>query len=228
MTRLGSLVVTNERSFYFIVMSKGAATKDAILEHAIRLASTVGLEGLTIGTLADALDLSKSGLFAHFRSKQALQVEILDRAAALFTEVVIRPAIATPRGEARLRALLERWLLWPREVPQPGGCLFVQAAVELDDRPGPARDRLVELQREWLGTIARVARAAQAEGDIRRDADPEQLAFEIHGIMLSFHHATRLLRDRAAVERARRAFDRLLDHVRASRALPRRPPPPDV
>ncbi len=199
-------------------MPRGADTREAILDHALRLASEVGLEGLTIGRLASALDLSKSGLFAHFGSKDELQVQLLDRAAARFAEVVVRPALAAPRGEPRLRALFERWLRWPREVPQPGGCIFVQAAAELDDRPGVARDRLVTLQRAWLATIARVVRGGQAEGQLRRDVDPEQVAFELHAIILACHHASRLLRDRTAVDRARHALDRLIDSARAPRA----------
>jgi AcrR family transcriptional regulator len=171
----------------------------------------VGLEGLTIGQLAAALDLSKSGLFAHFGSKDVLQVEVLNHAARRFTDVVVRPALAAPRGVARLREIFERWVRWPREVPLPGGCIFVQAASELDDRPGAARDRLVALQREWLATIARVARGALELGELRRDLDPEQLAFELYGIMLSCNHAMRLLRDRQAVERGRRAFERVLE-----------------
>src|SRR5512140_581658 len=141
-------------------MPKGAQTREAILDHGLRLASELGLEGLTIGRLAEALELSKSGLFAHFGSKEALQVAVLDRAGERFAEVVVRPALAAPRGEARLRALFERWLAWPREVALPGGCIFVQAASELDDRPGAARDRLAALEREWLETIARVVRGA--------------------------------------------------------------------
>jgi len=191
-------------------MGKGAETKDAILEHAIRLASQLGLEGLTIGRLADALDLSKSGLFAHFGSKEDLQVQTLDRAAERFVDVVIRPALSAPRGEPRLRALLERWLAWPAAVPQPGGCIFVQAAVELDDRPGPARDRLVALQKDWLAQLAIAVRGAVSAGHFRADVDAEQVAFELHGIMLATHQATRLLRDRRAVTRARTALERLL------------------
>ena len=198
-------------------MGKGEQTRDAILERAIRLASEVGLDGVTIGRLADALDLSKSGLFAHFASKEALQVQTLDRAAERFVDVVVRPALATPRGEPRLRALFERWLRWPRAVPQPGGCIFVQAAVELDDRPGPARDRLVKLQREWLDSLAVAVRGARDEGHLRADVDPQQLAFELYGIMLVCHHHARLLRERNAEERARRAFERLLDGARPAR-----------
>jgi AcrR family transcriptional regulator len=198
-------------------MSKGEETRGAILERAIGLASAVGLEGVTIGRLAEALDLSKSGLFAHFQSKEALQVAILERAADRFVEAVVRPALAARRGEPRLRALFERWLKWPQTVPQPGGCIFVQAATELDDRPGPARDRLVQLQRDWLDVIATTARGARDDGQLRRDVDPAQLAFELYGIMLVCHHASRLLRDPSADERARRAFERLLDSARAPR-----------
>ncbi len=191
-------------------MGKGEQTRDAILERAVRLASEVGLEGVTIGRLAGALDLSKSGLFAHFASKEALQVQTLERAAERFVEVVLRPALAEPRGEPRLRALFERWLRWPEAVPQPGGCIFVQAAVELDDRPGPARDRLVALQGAWLSTLATAVKGARTEGHFRRDVDPEQVAFELYGVMLSTHHAARLMRDPKASARARRAFERLL------------------
>ena len=191
-------------------MGKGEQTRGAILEHAIGVASAKGLEGLTIGRLAEALDLSKSGLFAHFSSKEALQVATLDRAAEKFVEAVIRPALARPRGTPRLRALFERWLRWPQEVPQPGGCIFVQAAVELDDRPGPARERLVALQREFMSTIARAAKGAVEEGHLPRGTDPEQFAFELYGIMLSTHHASRLLDDARAAQRARRAFERLI------------------
>jgi AcrR family transcriptional regulator len=197
-------------------MGKGADTREAILERAVQLASEVGLEGLTIGRLAEALDLSKSGLFAHFASKEGLQVATLERAAAQFVEAVIRPALRAPRGEPRLRALVERWQRWPIEVPQPGGCLFVQAAVELDDRPGPARDRLVSLQREWLSALATAVKGAVAEGHLREDVDPDQLAFELYGIMLSTHHATRLLHDPRASARARRAVDRLLASCRTA------------
>ncbi len=196
-------------------MGKGSDTRDAILERAIELASEVGLEGLSIGRLAGALDLSKSGLFAHFASKEGLQVATLDRAAEKFVEVVLRPALKAPRGEPRLRALVDRWQRWPIDVPQPGGCLFVQAAVELDDKPGPARDRLVALQREWLAALATAVKGAVTEGHFRRDVDPEQVAFELYGIMLSTHHAVRLLRDARANARARRAVDRLLASCRA-------------
>jgi len=208
-----------ERSFYYSCVTKGEDTRAAILDVALRLASELGLTGLTIGGLAEALALSKSGLFAHFGSKEALQVAVLDRAGERFAEVVVRPALAAPRGEARLRALFERWLAWPGEVKLPGGCIFVQAASELDDRPGGARDRLAALERDWLDTIARVVRGAQQEGQLASALDPEQLAFELHGAMLSWHHANRLLRDGRAEARARAALERLIASARPT------PPP---
>jgi AcrR family transcriptional regulator len=200
-------------------VGKGAATREAIVDRAIELARRVGLEGLTIGRLADDLDLSKSGLFAHFRSKEALQVQVLDGAAARFVAMVLEPAVKAPRGEPRMRMLFERWLDWER---RPGGCVFVQAAVDLDDRDGPARDRLVELQRQWLDAIATTARGAVREGHWRADVDPLQFAHDLNGIILAYHHAARLLRDAAAETRARAAFEAL---IRAARR-PQRPPPP--
>ncbi len=196
-------------------MSKGDETRQAILDRAVGLASAVGLEGLTIGRLAGELDLSKSGLFAHFQSKEALQVQVLEAAAARFVEVVLKPALGAPRGEPRVRALFERWLAWPKAVPQPGGCLFVAASIELDDKPGPARDLLVRLQQDWLDVIAVAVRTAIAEGHFRKSTDAEQFAFELYGTMLMCHHASRLLRDPKALGRARRAFENLLAAARA-------------
>lgn len=196
-------------------MHKGADTRHAILDHAADLASKVGLSGLTIGVLADDLKLSKSGLFAHFRSKEALQIQVLDHAAQQFLETVVRPALAEPRGEARMRAIFERWLAWDQAGVLPGGCLFVAAATELDDRPGPVRDRLVALQRDWIQVITVSFRRGIEAGRFRRDADAPQFAQDLYGIMLAFHHAARLLGDRGAEARARRAFDALLEAARA-------------
>ncbi len=209
----GRLTKSTDRSI-FSGMRKGELTRQAILGRAVSLASEVGLDGLTIGRLADDLALSKSGLFAHFQSKEALQVQVLDAAAERFLEVVVRPALKAPRGEPRLRALFEYWLAWPQAVPQPGGCLFVAAAVELDDRPGPARDALVRMQRDWLDTLATAVRAAVTEGHFGPATDPEQFAFELYGIMLGCHHAARLLRDPRALTHARVAFDALSNAAR--------------
>jgi AcrR family transcriptional regulator len=196
-------------------MLKGERTKTAILDHATGLASQVGLTGLTIGVLADDLDLSKSGLFAHFRSKEALQIEVLNHAASRFREVVVRPALQAPRGSPRIRALFEGWLAWGREELLPGGCLFVAATAELDDRPGPVRERLVELQRDWVMTLTISFHKGVEAAVFRRDVDPAQLAQDLYGIMLSYHLHSRLLGDADAETRARRAFDRLLEDITA-------------
>ena len=193
-----------------MLTTKGADTRQAVLERAVALASRVGLGGLTIGTLADELHLSKSGLFGHFRSKEALQIQVLDHAAARFVEAVVRPALAQPRGEPRVRSLFHRWLDWARSSPMPGGCLFVAAATELDDKEGPVHDRLQQLQREWLGVIATSFQKGIEEGHFPEGEDPDQFAHDLYGVMLAYHHAHRLLRDPKAEARARHAFQKLL------------------
>jgi AcrR family transcriptional regulator len=195
-------------------MGKGDLTRQVILEKATAVASEVGLGGLTIGKLAEELELSKSGLFAHFGSKESLQVAILEHAAERFVEVVVKPGLRAPRGEPRLRSLFDRWRQWPKLNPMPGGCVLVAAAVELDDQPGPARDLLVKQQRDWLDLLATTVRAAVAEGQFRRDVDPEQFAHDLYGVMLGYHHALRLLRDPRAEKRAVRAFENLVDAAR--------------
>jgi len=194
-------------------VSKGERTKTAILDHATGLASQVGLTGLTIGVLADDLELSKSGLFAHFQSKEALQIDVLNHAARRFSDMVVRPALQEPRGAPRLRALFERWLNWENDIALPGGCIFVAATTELDDRPGLVRDRLVELQRDWIDTLRISFRKGIEAGLFRADADAEQFAQDMYGIMLALHFHRRLMRDRDADTRARRAFDALLERA---------------
>src|SRR6185436_10220606 len=195
--------------------SKGEQTRDAILTHALGLATRIGFEGLTIGRLADDLRMSKSGLFAHFRSKEALQLEILRMAGERMIETVVKPALTVARGEPRVRALFTRWLAWEQSPSLPGGCPFMAASFELDDRPGPVRDFVVENLRDWLDTIAGAARIAVQEGHFRADLDCEQFAYDCQGIGLAFVHASRLMRDPRAQARADAAFDALL---RASRA----------
>jgi len=197
---------------------KGEATRHTILRAATSLATRVGLQGLTIGGLADALGLSKSGLFAHFHSKEALQVQVVDFAAERFIDFVARPAITAPRGEPRVRALFERWLEWARAgaAAGRGGCLFVAASTELDDRPGPVRECLVRRQKEWLGFVAGAYRLAVSEGHFK-DGDAEQFAHDVYGTMLAYHHADRLLADPLAGARARTAFEALVSAARKGR-----------
>lgn len=204
--------------------SKGERTREAILTHALGLATRIGFEGLTIGRLADDLQMSKSGLFAHFRSKEALQLEILRMAGARMVDSVVKPALVVPRGEPRVRALFDRWLAWERSPSLPGGCPFMAASFELDDRPGPVRDFVVQSLRDWMDTMAGAARIAVQEGHFRADLDCEQFAHDCQGIGLAFVHASRLMRDPRALERAQRAFEALLGHCRRTSgagALPR-------
>ncbi|MGH3758088.1 TetR/AcrR family transcriptional regulator [Actinophytocola sp.] len=193
-------------------MSKGEATREVILDAAGELARTVGFAGMSIGTLAASTRLSKSGLYAHFKSKETLQLQVLEHAKARFLREVVVPALAAPRGEPRVRALFENKLRWNS---QPGGCIFVAAASELDDQPGPVRDRVVRDQRDWLDTLAEVCRTGVTEGHFRADTDPAQLAFELDGVMLCHHTCERLLDDRTAGGRARTAFESLLARHRA-------------
>ena len=191
-------------------MSKGEDTKAAILDEAVTIASEVGFTGLTIGKLAEQTGMSKSGLFAHFKSKEALQLETLERARLRFTDLVIRPTLAAPRGEQRVRVLFDRWLAWEAEALK-GGCIFVTAASEFDDQPGAMRDAVLRSQQDWLEFVATVAGAAVSEGDFRADLDTEQLAFTLQGLMLGYHHAARLMRDPKALSHTRLALDQLLE-----------------
>ena len=192
-------------------MGKGEETRAAVLDRAVEVARRTGLSGLTIGSLAEQAELSKSGLFGHFRSKEALQLQVLEHARALFEEFVARPALRAPRGESRLRALYDRWLSWDAV---PGGCPFVAAATEFDDRPGAVRDRLVQDQRDMFEMIATVFRTGIAEGHFRDDADPDQFAQDFYGVVLARHHAVRLLGDDRADMRARHAFEALIAAAR--------------
>ena len=158
--------------------------------------------------------MSKSGLFAHFRSKEALQVAALRRAEGLMIDAVVKPALTAPRGELRVRALFQGWLTWEQSPTLPGGCPFVTASFELDDQPGPVRDFVVQTLRDWNDTLAGAARIAVQEGHFRRDFDCEQFAHDCQGIGLGFVHASRLMRDPKARARADAAFEAL---VRAAR-----------
>jgi AcrR family transcriptional regulator len=194
-------------------VGKGQLTRNTVLDQATRTASELGLRGVTIGALADSTNMSKSGLFAHFGSKESLQLATVQHARGKFVDLVIRPALAAPRGEPRVRALFENWLEWDTSA-LPGGCLFVAASVEFDDDPGPVHDELVRNQLDLGETIARVFHSGIAEGHFREDADPEQFAFALQGVLLGFHLHSRLLANPLAAQRARQALDALLDAVR--------------
>ena len=191
-------------------MGKGLETRDRILRQAMRVVSRDGLDGLSIGLLADSLGMSKSGLFAHFGSKEELQLEVLRSAGAEFEETVVRPALKAPRGPERFRRMFDNWIRWATNTERKGGCIFTAASAELDDRPGPARDFVVEQGKLMLHALAKTARLGIEAGAFRPDLDCALLAFQIHAIFLGFHHVRRLLRLRGAEEQARAALEHLL------------------
>jgi AcrR family transcriptional regulator len=192
-------------------MAKGLQARDRILDTAFRLAARDGLEGLSLAGLAGELGMSKSGLFAHFDSKEELQLEMLRTASDLFVAKVLAPAFRQPRGLPRLKALFENWRRWATDPGLPGGCIFVAAAAELDDREGgKVRAYVVSQQKALLEAVARAARLAVEVGHFRRDLDADQFAFEFLAIYLAFHQSHRLLRDPRTEQRARRAYARLV------------------
>jgi len=201
--------------------SKGEQTRAAILDEALRIASRLGLEGLTIGSLAEATRMSKSGLFAHFGSREDLQLAVLEHAAQRYGERVFLPALKIERGLPRLRALFERWLDWTQSSGLPGGCIMISAANEYDDRPGPIRDAVIANQHRGNAISQKAVRLAIEEGHLKADTDPEQIAFEMLGIVLASHNHRRLLGDKEARKRSLRAFEELV----ARHAAPRRSSP---
>jgi AcrR family transcriptional regulator len=190
------------------VTDKGAATRELILEHAYAIASKNGLEGLSIGDLAQAVGMSKSGVFAHFGSREELQLAVLESGGLKFGERVLIPALRKPRGLPRLRAIVTGWFDWVRD--NRDGCLIMGAVNEYDSRPGALRDRTVALIERWRSDTARAAKLAIEVGELRADTDPRQLSFEIFGIALALHQDTRLFDAKQARKYAERAFERLV------------------
>lgn len=197
---------------------KKRQTRAFILDAALALASRHGLEGLSIGGLAEVTGMSKSGVFAHFGSREELQISVIREYHARFEDEVFVPAIREPRGVPRLRALFERWVRRV-SVEIDSGCIYISGAVEFDDRPGPVRDALDGMVRSWQGALEKAIQIAMAEGQLRQDTDPLQLLFEIHGLILALHHDARFLRNPGAVDRARAGFDRLIDSALADNNL---------
>jgi len=195
-------------------MSKGEHTRQLIVSRALAMAHRVGLEQVTLGSLANELDLSKSGLFAHFESKEALQLEVIAEVVAQFTRTVVLPALGMSRGSERASTLFKGYLRWIHGRPQSEsgttGCMFVALTYEYDDRPGPIRDAVLAAQREWLDALARVAKSAVDYGMFSPHVDPRQFAFDFEGIIMSYQFALKVARSRAAEPMARRAFTELL------------------
>jgi AcrR family transcriptional regulator len=194
-------------------VTKGEETRQTILARAFELASVDGISGLSLGKLAEVTGLSKSGLFAHFGSKEALEVAVVEEASRQFIQDVMVPALRKPRGEPRVRALFENWMKWGA---RPGGCFFVGVSSELDDRPGPQRDALVRDLKDWIDELAKAARIAVSEGHFRDDLDADLFAFELYSIMLGAHLFARFLKEPKADALTRDAFERLVASARRS------------
>jgi AcrR family transcriptional regulator len=191
-------------------MTKGEDTKHIVLEAGLDMASQLGLECVTIGNLAKATNLSKSGLFAHFQSKENLQIEILNHAARLFSEGVIVPALKTKAGIPRIRALVDNWIQWSSELT--GGCIFVSASTDFSDRPGKVRDFLLHQQKQWIDCLRRIAQSAVQTGDFRPDIDFDQFAFDLYSLLLGFHLYYKLLDDAESKKHQETALVRLLNN----------------
>ena len=181
-----------------------------ILDAALGLASHMGLEGLSIGALADVTQMSKSGVFAHFGSREELQIAVIREYHARFEEEVFFPAVSEARGLPRLRALFDRWVRRV-SVELDSGCIYISGAVEFDDRPGPVRDALASMVLAWQSALERAIILSVDAGHLRPDTDSLQILFELHGLILALHHDARFLRQPGAIDRARRGFDRILD-----------------
>ncbi len=191
-------------------MRKGELTRAAILEVALNLASRDGLEGLTIGLLADKMNMSKSGVFAHFGSREDLQSEVLKLYHANFEREVFFPSIKEARGLPRLQAMYARWIKRVT-VEIASGCIYISGAVEYDDRPGPIREELAGMVRAWQQALLRCVEQTIAIGDLKPDTDPHQVVFEMYGLILALHHDARFLRMPGSVNRAQAGFDRLME-----------------
>ncbi|MFO0747298.1 MAG: TetR/AcrR family transcriptional regulator [Myxococcota bacterium] len=195
-------------------MSKGADTRALILDRALALASVSGLEALTIGTLADELKMSKSGLFAHFGKKSELQLAVLRHAVDRFVSTVVAPALKQPRGEPRVRKLVEGWIAWDQALP--GGCPMQAAVSEFDDVDGPVRDYLVESEHDWFDVLVQVAKAGIQSKAFRADLDARVFAFELQNLLAGYRRHARLFREPDAEALALSAFEALLARCRAS------------
>lgn len=188
---------------------KGVHTKQVLVEAALGLATHMGLEGLSIGSVAEAAQMSKSGVFAHFGSREELQISVVREYFRAFEQEVFTPAMQAPRGIERLKALFANWM---RRVAQEiqSGCIFISGAVDFDDRPGPVRDALAESAQIWLAAVTKAIVLAKETGDLRADADELQMTYEIHGLILALHYEARFLKSPGSIQRAQQGFSNIL------------------
>ena len=208
------------------VLHKGQQTKQAIVDAALGLAAQIGIEGLSIGALAEVTQMSKSGVFAHFGSREELQISVIREYYARFADEVFYPSMTQPRGLPRVRALFANWMKRVA-VEIQSGCIFISGAVEFDDRPGPVRDALASSVQAWLAALYRAVVQAKEQGHLNPDADEEQMAFEIHGLILAAHYEARFLKKPGATERANTGFENMLARYGKPLAMkpPKRSPP---
>ncbi len=194
-------------------LRKGEQTRASILDVALDLASREGLEGLTIGVLAERMSMSKSGVFAHFGSREDLQIDVLKLYHQQFEQEVFYPSLREPRGLPRLQSLFSRWIARV-SLEIASGCIYISGAVEYDDRPGPIREHLVTMVRTWQLALQRAAQQAVDEHHLAADTDTEQLVFEMYGLVLALHHDARFIRSPGCVDRAHAGFARLIASTR--------------
>lgn len=204
-------------------MRKGELTRAAILDVALGLASRDGLEGLTIGLLADKMNMSKSGVFAHFGSREDLQIEVLKLYHHHFEQEIFYPSMKDPRGLPRLQGMFARWVKRVT-VEIASGCIYISGAVEYDDRPGAIREELVGMVRAWQSALLRCVGQATELGHLRAGTDPQQLVFEMYGLILALHHDARFLNRPGSVDRAQIGFERLIESYRSSPTDPQENP----
>ena len=188
---------------------KGLQTKAVIVDAALALAAQIGLEGLSIGAVAELTKMSKSGVFAHFGSREELQISVVREYHARFEQEVFFSAVKAERGLPRLRAMFANWMK-RTSAEIDSGCIYISGASEFDDRPGPVRDALVESVSIWQAAVLRAIVLAKAEGHLKADADERQMAFEIHGLILALHYEARFLRVPGSIDRANTGFDNIL------------------
>ncbi|NBU88916.1 MAG: TetR/AcrR family transcriptional regulator [Betaproteobacteria bacterium] len=191
-------------------LPKGQMTRAAILDAALELASRNGLEGLSIGMVAERMHMSKSGVFAHFGSREELQICVIREYHRRFRAEVFEPALQQPRGLPRLRHLFESWVARV-SLERISGCIYISGAVEFDDRPGAVRDALEGMVRDWQSALERSIAQSVQEGHLAAATDAQQLLFEVHGLILALHHDAKFLRMPGAVDRALHAFTRLIE-----------------
>lgn len=191
------------------MMRKGELTRAAILDVALDLASRDGLEGLTIGLLADKMNMSKSGVFAHFGSREDLQIDVVKLYHHHFEQEVFFPSMKESRGLPRLQAMFTRWVKRV-SVEIASGCIYISGAVEYDDRPGAIRDELAGMVNTWRNSLRRCVMQAVDCGHLSAQIDPDQLVFEMYGLVLALHHDARFLKLPGSVSRAEAGFERLI------------------